>query len=261
MGWTFGPWFGVMVAGYFLWAYGSPIAALVLLANASRRGLGRSRRVWSAVLAVVILLLWLPVLLPELRRWELERAWSGFWAAAQRHDDAAVEAMLKRDPSLSNDTISLMSCGVQTGSVLVVSWALDHGAKVNAAIPPSGWPPLLQSLNAPAVTHLLLEHKANPDGGSVDWTPLSKAVHEGNAAIVEDLLAHHARIDLLPPYGDNNPLHVAAKDGNRTMCELLLRSGANPSLPNKGGLTAADLAQGSGHSELAAWLRQQRPRP
>ena len=246
-----------MVAGYFLWAYGSPIVALVLLANASRRGLRPVSRVSSAILALVILLLWLPFVLPEIRSRELRRSWDGLWAAAQRHDDAAVEAMLKRDTSLSNDTTSLMSCGVQNGSVLVVSWALDHGAKINAPIPPAGWSPLLQSLDAPAVTHLLLERGADPDRGSVDWTPLSKAVHKGAAAIVEDLLAHHAHIDLLPSFAENSALHVAAKDGNRAMCELLLRSGANPSLPNKKHLTPADLAQGSGHSELAAWLRQQ----
>jgi hypothetical protein len=257
VGLTFGPWFGVYIAGYLLWAVGSPVAVLALLAYAFRPSRAGSRRVTSAVTALIIFLLWLPVLLPWLRSQELGREWAQVWAAAQKHDDATVAALLKRCPLLTNDKISLMTCGVQTGSVVAVTWALDHGADVNAPIPERGWTPLLQSLQTPAIAHLLLERGADPDRGSVDWTPLSKAVHQGNAALVEDLLAHHAGVDLLARFEDDNPLHVAARDGNRAMCELLLRSRADPFVPNRKHLTAAELAK---NSDLAAWLRQQRPK-
>jgi ankyrin repeat protein len=50
------------------------------------------------------------------------------------------------------------------------------------------------------------------------------------------------------------PIHEAALNGNVELVRLLLENGANPGLRNDEGLTAADLAQSQGHSEVASIL-------
>jgi ankyrin repeat protein len=53
-------------------------------------------------------------------------------------------------------------------------------------------------------------------------------------------------------------LHLAAYNGNRELCEVLLRLGADPTIrDNAIRSTAAGWARHAHHDELARWLQQQ----
>ena len=54
---------------------------------------------------------------------------------------------------------------------------------------------------------------------------------------------------------DPLPLHAAAQNGDTATSELLLAHGADPSIGNDDGKTAADFAGDAGHEELARRLR------
>jgi uncharacterized protein len=55
------------------------------------------------------------------------------------------------------------------------------------------------------------------------------------------------------------PMHEAGTNANRALAELLLKHGADPSLPSDDGKNAIDLAREKGHAEFADWLATQRP--
>jgi uncharacterized protein len=50
------------------------------------------------------------------------------------------------------------------------------------------------------------------------------------------------------------PLHAAAQNGDRAMVELLLRHGADVTLANDEGKTAAMIARDKGHTDVAGLL-------
>lgn len=55
------------------------------------------------------------------------------------------------------------------------------------------------------------------------------------------------------------PMHEAGTNANRALAELLLKHGADPTLPADDGKNAIDFARDKGHSEFADWLVSQRP--
>lgn len=74
---------------------------------------------------------------------------------------------------------------------------------------------------------------------------------EGNIERLEDLTAS-SRLRAADPKGDT-PLHLAARMGNLAVCDLFIRSGADPGALNHDRQTPADLAFAEGH-DLAAQL-------
>ena len=85
------------------------------------------------------------------------------------------------------------------------------------------------------------------------WTPLHYAasgVQAQQAAIVALLLEHHAYIDAASPNG-STPLMMAAQYGSTEALQLLLDEGADPTLKNQLGLTAADFALRVSRTESA----------
>jgi uncharacterized protein len=90
------------------------------------------------------------------------------------------------------------------------------------------------------------------------WTALHYAASRaepGNAAMVRLLLEHHAYIDAESP-NRTTPLMMAAQYGTEDVARLLLEEGADPSLRNEQGLTAADFAGSAGRDGLADRLQQ-----
>jgi len=81
-----------------------------------------------------------------------------------------------------------------------------------------------------ANVRLLLDHKADVNGGKLDGAvkdrPLHLAIHVGARAIVEALLEKGADINLLNGQG-YSPLHVAFGAGHPAIAELLLSRGAS----------------------------------
>lgn len=85
------------------------------------------------------------------------------------------------------------------------------------------------------------------------WTPLHYAAASGNLTIIRRLLDESAFIDAESP-NKTTPLMMAARGGRGDAVRLLLDEGADPSLTNEAGLTAAAFAQAQGFLALAREL-------
>eukprot|EP01051_Picozoa_sp_SAG22_P022192 SAG22_NODE_5221_length_1059_cov_0.980208_1_plen_110_part_10 len=86
-------------------------------------------------------------------------------------------------------------------------------------------------------------------GAQLEWrhpengrTPLAEACWKGSYEAAEALCAHGAELDTRKNT-QNTPLMSAALYGYPKICAMLLALGADPSLKNKGGKTALDLAR------------------
>lgn len=86
------------------------------------------------------------------------------------------------------------------------------------------------------------------------WTPLHYAAAGGAEDIARLLINRKARLDALSPResGAYTPLMMAAREAQPGMVRLLLEAGANPALKNTEGLTAAQIAERAGQTDIAA---------
>jgi ankyrin repeat protein len=85
------------------------------------------------------------------------------------------------------------------------------------------------------------------------WTPLHYAASGPDPEVVAYLLDRGAAIDAQAANG-STALMMAARYGALDAAPLLLKRGANPSLRNAAGLSAADFARGADREALAARL-------
>lgn len=97
------------------------------------------------------------------------------------------------------------------------------------------------------------------DGRSIDelsdygLTPLLYATTEQRLPAVMFLLAHKANVNKARPKDGITPLIDAAKTGRYDICQVLLKAGADKSMQCEG-KTAAQVAAGRGHKELADFI-------
>jgi ankyrin repeat protein len=113
--------------------------------------------------------------------------------------------------------------------------------------------------DGPAVEHVLAVHPELA-AAAVARHPraLIDAAERGNIAAVEQFASIGYDVNRL--HIGQTALHLAAFDGNREMCELLLRLGADPTIrDNAFDAPAAGWAKHAHHDELAAWLAEQAP--
>lgn len=87
---------------------------------------------------------------------------------------------------------------------------------------------------------------------------LMTAVEKGHIANAGKVLGMNIELDMRHASG-HTPLSRAAELGDKAMVELLLRHGADTSLANAAGLSAAELALKNGHTELYELLKPQPP--
>ena len=84
------------------------------------------------------------------------------------------------------------------------------------------------------------------------------AAYNQQPAMVELLVEQGADVDR-PDTSGNSPLMGCAFQGFRRVAELLLNHGADPKREDDEGRTAADLAEGHGHEQIARRLQEARP--
>ena len=113
------------------------------------------------------------------------------------------------------------------------------------------------------MAQVLVQREA--DVNKPGWTPLHYAASAGSpqhAVIISLLLENHAYIDATSPNG-TTPLMMAAPYGSIEAVQLLLEEGADPTLKNQLGLTAADFALRVSRTEsaekIAAAIRRRQP--
>ena len=188
-------------------------------------------------------------------------AWSGFvragdledfFDAVNRDDDRSVRRLLERgfDPN-SVDAKGQTALGIaMRDECLRVAEAL----MAHPSIRPD-------QANAHGETPLMLAaiqgrrdwvERFLARGGALNrtgWTPLHYAASGPSPDIVKLLVDRGAILDAPSP-NRSTPLMMAAGYGAIDGADLLLRLGANPTLRNDAGLTAADFARRAGRDSL-----------
>jgi len=105
--------------------------------------------------------------------------------------------------------------------------------------------------NKPAVAALLdKDVEVNKTG----WTALHYAATAGDCGIIKLLLDKSAYIDAESP-NKTTPLMMAARTGQMAAVKLLIEAGADVSLKNDQGMTAADFAINHEFTDVAAVLK------
>lgn len=104
---------------------------------------------------------------------------------------------------------------------------------------------------------VLLDQGADPNAVSENARrarPLHSAAAGRHFAVCDLLIGAGADLDAQQE-GGLTALMAAAQHGDRGLAELFIKRGASRSVTATDGRTAADMAQASGHGELAAFLR------
>ena len=195
-------------------------------------------------------------------------AYEDFFVAILRDDDAAIAALLRRgfDPNTRDPKGQVgLTIALQNGSSKAFA-ALLASSQVNVeARNAQDESPLMMAAlkgNLEAVMALLAR---DADVNKTGWAPLHYAASAGSrqhVAIIALLLENHAYIDATSPNG-TTPLMMAAQYGSNEAVQLLLDEGADPTLKNQLGLTAADFALRVSRTEsadkIAAAIRKRQP--
>jgi uncharacterized protein len=105
---------------------------------------------------------------------------------------------------------------------------------------------------------LLIEKGAAVDAvasNAMKVMPLHSAASARNLEAARLLLEHGAPINARQQ-GGWAAIHAAAQNGDRVLVELMLKSGADPTVANDEGKTPAAVAREKGHEEIAALLEK-----
>ncbi len=195
-------------------------------------------------------------------------AYDEYFTAIVRDQGDAITALLRRgfDPNtrdakgqvgltlaLSLESMSAFQAILQARGVQVEARnAQDESALMMAAI----------KGNLPAARALIAK---DADVNKTGWTPLHYAascITDNAPAMITLLLENHAYIDAGSPNG-TTPLMMAVRYGTGDAARLLVREGADPTLKNQLGLTAADFARQAQRQDMVdlvtAAARQRQP--
>lgn len=112
------------------------------------------------------------------------------------------------------------------------------------------------------ITRLLLEHGADPNlRNKTGSTPLHDAALNGNKEVIDLLLAHKANMNAIADADGSTPLHYAASMGRLEAVKTLVDHGADVTLKNAKGLTAIQLAEKNGFTDISQFLSHASPLP
>jgi ankyrin repeat protein len=155
-----------------------------------------------------------------------------------------------------NEDVFLAS---ENGDVVKLQRLLKADAGLVTAYNADGWTALHLAAHYGQLeaAEVLLSHGADSDARShngMDNIPLHAAVAGNHLELVKLLVGDGSDVNA-QQHGGWTPLHGAAQHGNYDMAAYLLKSGADPEIPNDDGLTAYDIAMEEGHDEVAELLR------
>ena len=195
-------------------------------------------------------------------------AYEDFFKAIELDDDRTIADLLRRgfDPNARDSH--------RQPAIIV---ALDKDSRKGAAVLLANRKLKVEARNAKDESALMMAAlrgnleaartliARDADVNKTGWTPLHYAA-SGSAdtaqAMVRLLLEHSAYIDAGSPNG-TTPLMMAAQYGEIDVARLLLQEGADPTIKNQLGLTAADFARKAERDglvqDIVRALQQQRP--
>lgn len=185
-------------------------------------------------------------------------AYRDFFDAIGRDDAARVETLILRGISTNSEDPKLgpaiVHAAQQKAHAAMKALLLSPATKVDARNAAGETALMYAALQGELETvKLLLAHGAevNQQG----WTALHYAASGGQLSVVQLLLEHHAYIDAASPNG-TTPLMMAARQQRPTVARYLVEQGADPTLVNESGWTAADYLERVGDAEHASWMRE-----
>jgi ankyrin repeat protein len=146
------------------------------------------------------------------------------------------------------------------GHTTVLELLLDGGADIDA-VDHLRRTPLLLAVDEgqTEVVRLLLKRGASsegaPSGDRRRTRPLIQAASFGFDEIAQLLIEAGANLESSGGRPHSTPLSAAARAGHLSTVNLLLDAGADRKATLHGGVTAADVAERAGQTEIAALLR------
>ncbi|MDH4466031.1 MAG: ankyrin repeat domain-containing protein [Acidovorax sp.] len=195
-------------------------------------------------------------------------AYEDFFSAVQRDDPGVIADLLRRgfDPNtLDPKGQPALILALQNGSEKAFGALLaSRQTRAEMRNPKDESPLMIAAIrgNVDAVKALIAR---DADVNKPGWAPLHYAASAGSprhTEIIALLLEHHAFIDATSPNG-TTPLMMACHYGSGDAVQLLLNEGADPTMRNQLGLTAADFALRAGRTEaaekIAAAIRKRQP--
>jgi len=178
-------------------------------------------------------------------------------------DFEKVKAVFRNNPSLikmhDRTGQTALHYAVDRGNVKCVEFLLQNGADPNAVNYLDGTPMVRVICFGPpenrlAIAELLVKYGADVNRVSHYHPPLNWAAMKNNFGIVKLLVKSGAKVNAQDEYMKLTALHFSAFWGNVEMAKFLLESGADPSIENDDGLTAADLAWQFEHKDLVRFF-------
>ena len=172
-------------------------------------------------------------------------AYDDYFFAVNQDNDTVVSSLIERgfDPNTVSPSgqhgllLALRLKSVKVAHVL----ANAPGTDIETRNGQDESPLMLAALRGYLDLCLLLIGR-DADVNKPGWTPLHYAATGGHVPVIKALLDHHAYIDAESPNG-STPLMMAAMYGTLESVQFLLSVGADASVKNELGLTAADFAK------------------
>jgi len=193
-------------------------------------------------------------------------SYDDFFVALKQDDGKTVQQLLQRgfdpntpDPDSRHGLLVALNAKSFQAAQTLATWPKVTVEVRNGA---DESPLMLAALAGELeLCRLLIERDA--DVNKTGWTPLHYAATNGHLEVMRMLLDQNAYIDAESPNG-TTPLMMAAHYGSVGAVKLLLESGADPTLRNMQGLSAADFAIKANRTEsaemIAAFVRGQQPK-
>ncbi len=176
--------------------------------------------------------------------------------ATDRVQEVRDALMRGTDPNLSDDQgQSALVVALREGSLKVADLLIaDTRTKVNTLNAKGESALMIAALKGELAQALALIEQRDAEVNKPGWAPLHYAASQDNVALIRLMLDHYAFIDATSPNG-TTPLMMAAGYGSAEGVKLLLDEGADVTMKNYLGLTAADFARRAGRDEVAQTLQ------
>lgn len=186
------------------------------------------------------------------------RAYEEFLLAVQTDDLRTVKSLLQRGVGVNTIDpagFPVLTLAIRDQALKVAEFLIEYPEIKLSQLNPAGEDAMMYAAlngNENLVRRLIqLGAPVNKTG----WTSLHYAATNGHTTLCQLLLEQHAYIDAQSP-NNTTPLMMAAGFMKRATVLLLIKEGADPTLKNDAGLTAADFAEKTNDKELSAWLRR-----
>ena len=183
-------------------------------------------------------------------------SYDDFFIALKQDRPDAVRSLLERgfEPNTPTaDGLDALYVALRDGSLKSAQVLID-GPKTNVDTrTPSDETPLMMACLRGQIDIVRKLIARGADVNKTGWTPLHYAATGSQIEIMRLLLDQSAYIDAQSPNG-TTPLMMAAMYGSEDAAKFLLDAGADPTLKNQLGLSAADFANRAGRNELARAL-------